>query len=396
MSTADLLDSYLAAAGPLSLTDVRVLDPDVGEGGVVFPPTFARDEGEKGSKYVIDQGPNGQTIVCLDGPAAQANRIEPVFKSDALKHLVPQIVVTAPAGRKPGFEKNLVDVSHRAADVFLRCTPLQARLSQAWDAVKAGDHGVMAKIAPTTLLFGAWDSRVSQVKVPRLVTFQVHATGVWQVTRPAQYTPTVNYVEHGLIDPPANKKVQDEYAAVGFSSVPSANGLGGVVVGGQIKYVGHLNLAVLRLLRDARGEAETRLLRRYVLGLALVAFTRPFAGNLRQGCLLVQSAKHPPVVAAVYADGTRAAVTTTPDEAVALATAAAAEFGVGPGDTVAFDPELTKTEINRAVKKEKGRGAAGDQDAPAPDDAAGPPPAADGQAPKGRGGKKGKPQPQGA
>jgi CRISPR-associated protein Csb1 len=60
--------------GPVAIHLKQKLLPVEGEGGVIFPPTYA-DIG-----YNIDQLSDGTKIVTIDSVGSQANRMEPIFK----------------------------------------------------------------------------------------------------------------------------------------------------------------------------------------------------------------------------------------------------------------------------------------------------------------------------
>ena len=156
--------------GPAALVIREHLMPVEGHDAVVFPPTFAAGDGFPGG-YNIDPPPTKGELwktpnVCLiDSVGSQANRIEPKFAERRYAKLVPQIVVRA--GEK---EVNILEAGHRAGDALLRCSDLQEELREAFEAVLMGNAEPLAKIAPTSLVFGVWDSRDTQAKLPRLVS----------------------------------------------------------------------------------------------------------------------------------------------------------------------------------------------------------------------------------
>jgi CRISPR-associated protein Csb1 len=317
--------------------------PVEGADGVLFPATFAAGDGFPGG-YNIDGDPNGVNICLIDSVGSQANRIEPLFADERYKDLVPQIVVQA--GQK---EVNLLEAGHRAGDAIVRCSELQQTLQDAFKAVLKGDAEPLAKIAPTSLVFGVWDSRDTQAKVPRLVASTIRAFNVRKLTRSAQFVPAAEYVAEKLLDEPADKATRDAYAERGFVHVPASASHGGVIATGGIRRDATFGLAALRLLTAGNDETKTLALRRYILGLALTAFTHNPSGYLRQGCLLVLDPSQPRDFVEVAADGTRTPVTATHEQALAYATAVAKAFGIGQSRAVAFDKE-------RALKDVKGEG----------------------------------------
>jgi CRISPR-associated protein Csb1 len=342
MSDLTTFDAYLSeGSGPAALVIRENLMAVEGRDGVLFPATFAAGDGFPGG-YNIDASPNGTNVCLIDTLGSQANRIEPLFMQEKYSDLVPQIVVKA--GDK---EVNLLEAGHRAADAIVRCSSLQETLQKAFQAELNGDCQLLAKIAPTSLVFGVWDSRDTQSKRPRLVGSTIRAFNVRELTRSAQFNPATEYVNEKLLDEPADKATKDAYAERGFIHVPATGTHGGVIADGGVRREATLGLAALRLISAGNDQAKTRALQRYVLGLALVALTYKPGGYLRQGCLLVLD---PTKIkenefAEVYPSGERKPVTISPDQALTYAEIAAKEFGVGENRTVNFDKERAKKDI---------------------------------------------------
>jgi CRISPR-associated protein Csb1 len=250
--------------------------------------------------------------------------------------------VIVKAGEK---EINLLDAGHRAGDAIVRCSELQQDLQHAFKSVLKGDAGPLAKIAPTSLVFGVWDSRDTQAKLPRVLASAIRAFNVQKLTRSAQYTPAAGYVSDKLLDEPTDKATKDAYAERGFIHVPATGSHGGVIAHGGIRRDATLGLAALRLLSVGKDAEKTLALRRYILGLALVAFTRNPSGYLRQGCLLVLDPDKPAERVEVHPDGRRTQFTVTHEQALAYAIVAAKAFGVGENRTVEFDKERAKKDV---------------------------------------------------
>ncbi len=351
---SDLLktfDAWLQDSGPAALVIREQLVPVEGPDGVLFPATFAASEDKtfKGG-YNIDEFPDGKNICLVDSVGSQANRIEPLFAEEEYAGLVPQVVVKA-GDRKV----NLLEAGHRAGDAIVRCSALKQELQGAFKAVQKGNAVPLAKIAPTSLVFGAWDSRDTQAKLPRLIASTIRAFDVRKLTRSAQYVPATDYVDQGLLEEPVEKKTQDAYAQRGFVHVPASSSHGGVIATGGIRRDASLHLSALRLLGAGEDEAETLTLRRYILGLALTAFTHSSSGYLRQGCNLVLDVQTPPQVKAVYGDGRREDSNLTHADAHSFAKVAARAFGidpdrkidhrVAPDREVEFDKALAKHDV---------------------------------------------------
>lgn len=345
------IESLIADSGDLPAAMVlrEYLVPVEGKDGVLFPPTFAAAENSKDfpGGYNIDSLGEGRNVCLIDSVGSQANRIEPLFAAPPYNVLVPQIVVTA-GSRKI----NLLEAGHRAGDAIVRCSSLREDLQRAFQALKAGNAMPLAKIAPTSLVFGVWDSRDTQAKAPRLLAATVRAFNVSKLTRSAQYNPATEYVEEGLLEDTDDKSALKSYSERGFRHVPASATHGGVIAQGEVRREVTLQLAALRLLRGPSPDDTSRL-RGYLLGLALTAFTKPALGFLRQGCNLVLDAQKAPEFQVVYASGKRERAGVTHEMALDFAKKAATTFGVEKGREVAFDKTLAKEET--ADDKKKGK-----------------------------------------
>ena len=269
---------------------------------------------------------------------SQANRIEPIFAKEPYKALVPQVVIKA--GDK---QVNLLEAGHRAGDAIVRCSSLQKDLQDAFKAVLKGNAKPLAEIAPTSLVFGVWDSRDTQAKLPRLVASTIRAFNVRKLTRSAQYNPATEYVNDKLLDEPTDKATKDAYAERGFIHVPATGSHGGIIAKGGIRRDATLGLAALRLLNA--GE-DTLPLRRYILGLALVAFTANRSCYLRQGCILVMDTERPRDFVEVFPDGNRVPCSITHDSALQFAQDAANAFSRSEDRSVEFDNALATADVS--------------------------------------------------
>ena len=318
------------------------LIPVEGKDGVVFPATYAAGTGFKGG-YNIDsyKDKEEQNVCLIDSVGSQANRMEPLFKKRRYAALVPQITVRA--GIK---EINLLDAGHRAGDAIVRCSALQEPLQKAFHEVLACNYEPLARIAPTSLVFGAWDSRDTQAKVPRLIASTIRAFNVRELTRSAQYFPPLNYANLDVFTEKEKQKAEGDsknpLAKRGFVEVPATGSHGGVIADNGIRRDATLGLAALRLLKakgdeNAEEEKKTLTLRRYIFGLALTAFTARVENYLRQGCMLVNDPKNPAEIIEVHWNGQRTSIHFGHEDALAFAQAAAKEFGVGLSDFLKED-----------------------------------------------------------
>jgi CRISPR-associated protein Csb1 len=343
---SDLLkqfDAWLQPGGPVAITVRTPLEPVMGADAVLFPPTFAPQEKGGTPGYVIDETSEG-AVAIVDTVGSQANRLEPLFKKPPYAELVPQAQVQI--GDRPQ-KVNLLDAGHRAADALVRFSSKRDDVAAAFAAIaERGDAEPLAKLAPTSLVFGVWDSRGVNVKLPRIIGATVRARGVEPLSRSAQFFSAFEKDETEALG-----ESQDSLSQLGLSDAPAGRGPGGVIARKGVCREAVLNLIALRALAAASPEA-TLALQRYILGLALVALTAPLELYLREGCLLVpgQEAATQELVART---GQRAPFTVTDSEALQYAQGAAAAFGVGAAWEAVFEPNSVK---ETAEKKKAAKG----------------------------------------
>lgn len=324
----ELDDWATKSDGPVALRLKQTLLP-VEESGIIFPPTYA-DIG-----YNIDTLSDGTRIATIDSVGSQANRLEPIFRSESKypNHwLVPQIEIiirkeacgecdkckknaddpkkaTKECKQPREVTRSLLDLAHRAADAVVQSSPeLLKLIAPAFKKLQGGDAGPLCAIAPTSLVFGVWDSRGNTgEKRPRLVRSIIRAWDVEPVHAAAQFNSVWKLLDEeqqdelekeakakkvklsvkGLADAPAtfrDTKIPDYNKETGLPN-PEARILGGVRVNGRIERDVTVNLVALRGLRGANDEA-TAAIRKYLLGLSLRAATADIELFLREGCLL--------------------------------------------------------------------------------------------------------------
>ena len=325
------------------------LVPVEGEGGVIFPPTYA-DIG-----YNIDTLSDGTKVATIDSVGSQANRMEPIFKAakagfpdNPLAEFVPQIEISY------GNEKtvSILEAGHRLGDAIIRSSELKDQARNAFEVfLDHDDASLLAKLAPTSLVFGVWDSRDTQAKLPRIVQSVIRAWDVDVLRRSAQYNPPIDYSALEVFDEDEKEKQEGDpkspLAKRGFVHVPAGEALGGVIARGGIERHVTVHLIALRKLV---GE-DSKALRRYVLGLALVAAAEPLDGFLRQGCLLTPDPAAPSQWVTVGRDGNRVPVDLVTAAAKDYTTNAVKAFGVGPSLRVEFRKELAQADLKENDKK---------------------------------------------
>lgn len=347
----DVLNSWANDRnGPVALHLKQKLLPVEGAGAVIFPPTYA-DIG-----YNIDTLSDGSKVVTIDSVGSQANRMEPVFKEEPYSSLVPQIDIVY------GNQKtvSLLEAGHRLGDAIVRSSDLKDDAKKAFELfLEVDDAYPLAKLAPTSLVFGAWDSRDTYAKLPRIVQSVIRAWDVDTLHRSAQYNPPIDYSELDVFSEEEKAKQEGDpkspLAKRGFVHVPAGHALGGVLPRGPIERDVTVNLIALRRLK---GENEISL-RKYLLGLSLVAASASLDGFLRQGCLLTPDPEADATWVAVERDGKRIGIALTNDLSMKYAADAARHFGVGENRRVHFKKELAQADLKEIEAKKPPKKAKG-------------------------------------
>ena len=333
--------------GPVALYLKQKLLPVEGEGGVIFPPTYA-DIG-----YNIDTLSDGTKVALIDSVGSQANRMEPIFKREPYSALVPQIEIKYGNENDPK-SVSIFEVGHRLGDALIRSPELGHKAKEAFKSfLDSGDASKLAKLAPTSLVFGVWDSRDTHAKLPRIVQAIIRAWDIDRVTRSAQYNPALDYATLEVFSEEDKQKAEGKrespLAQRGFVHVPATDLPGGVVARGVIERDVTVNLIAVRRLHGNAQNGQN--LRRYILGLSLVAATAPLDPFLRQGCMLVPDVETTPQWNLVGRDGVRQKVELTACVTQCYASATANAFGVGESKSVNFQKELAKEDAKKADKK---------------------------------------------
>jgi CRISPR-associated protein Csb1 len=224
--TTELLDTWATdSTGPVALhlkqklLPVEVIDEDGDVARVIFPPTYA-DIG-----YNIDTLTDGTRVATIDSVGSQANRLEPIFKSESSKRddwLVPQIEIilrTEPCGEcdtckkaeavgkkadatedeseakklrkeaekaaaactdKQPVKCSILDLAHRAADAVVQSSPdLKKLVAPAFKSLQRGDRVRFASLRRhrSSLAFGIHE--VTAVRNVRGSFAPSSARGMW-------------------------------------------------------------------------------------------------------------------------------------------------------------------------------------------------------------------------
>ena len=279
------IKELVANAESVALTFRRTLESIESPGVPVFPPTYPppeRGNHRFDTPYTVNKTKDGTHICDLDSVQSQANRMEAAFTGD-LADVIPQHVVQA-----GDHQVALTELPHRIADASIRATCLAEDIRNCFLKVGSGDPVPLARIAPTSLIYGAWDSRDTQIKLPRVIRSEIRAYDISIFTRSAQYSGAFRQEDLGIGDSDWAKKGEQGAAGVGFAPTPSVDAHGGIVVHGEIVHSTSVLLNALRKYRTADGGD---VLPSYLLGLTVGGLLIGAGDyNLRSGCSLVPAA----------------------------------------------------------------------------------------------------------
>ncbi len=288
------------------------------------PPSYPNKDNV--AQYLIYQNGDLKDVV-LDTHQSQANRIEPAYDNTGL---IPDSTVKA--GEK---FITVTRLGHRLADAAIYFSNLRDKVQDVLKAFMSGNAMPVAKLSPTALIFGLWDSRPerSRAKITRIFNAEIRAHNVIEVPAAGQYISSV---------PRLDDQVNKDLSAVGLLDCPYGVdretgdfiNKGGVLVKGEITRNVRLNLRGIRRLCGVNTE-ETERLQNYVLGLGLFALTYAASGDLREGCNLVTTSSRYSTFAE---DGTRSDISLKHEDVLVFAKKAAKEFGVGEAIEFVYDP----------------------------------------------------------
>jgi CRISPR-associated protein Csb1 len=348
----------LSESGPMALHIKTPLRSVMDKQSPIFPSTTApaKDSDGKG-KYSISEMKDGKLCCDIDSVGSQANRMEGMFK-DQYPQLVPQVTVVVPTITNFGgiqmqstITVNLLDIGHRVGDGFLRCTDLCETVISAIEQYKIGDALPMAKFAPTSLVFGFWDSRGIRIRCERVVQGTIRAYDVAVAQRSAQFFPIGDAsdfdVAHILSELGLEKEKKGTLQNAGLIDAVG-NNLGGVFVYGDIFREVIVYINIIRRLRSSDGRNED--LQRYILSLALLSALGNYSPHLRQGCMLVPDLDKQKVSELYYRDGKHEPFFIPLKDIEDACVGTAAAFGVGPNMTGSLNKVAARTWVN-SVKK---------------------------------------------
>ena len=169
--TFDVLRDSVAG-GAVALRSRLTLQPAGGDGDKVFPPSYSVPDTAE-HKYAVEKrqvgdSDNLSTTVLLDSVASQANRAELAllegWERGELAFPVPFVDFTADGGVTDYEKLTVLEAPHRLADAIFRDSLLDGTLFRLSDIGQAITDATprnatnVFRYAPTSLLFGMWDS----------------------------------------------------------------------------------------------------------------------------------------------------------------------------------------------------------------------------------------------
>ncbi len=390
------------------------LRPVQGSRGVFFPPTFAGIGQGRKSDYHIDpigpraddpQGASRDGVIAnrctVDSVPSQGNRLENRLLRYSGKH-IPKVTISGSRVGRPPID--LLEVGHRVADAVLRYTANDGfkDFEDALHSYVKGNADPLTRLAPTSLVFGHWDSRgETKSKARRIIRSEIVAYNVARVTKRSQYWSSIDPEVNGDLGQilkeakdAASKdpEVKNPASQLGMTDVPAPESPGGVIAFGKIERTSMIALSGLRSLiamspiREPSGEANSKTetipanasasspateevrstnssttnMRRYLLALALVCVVDAGVWDLREGCLLVRNTPPPDgdlkegeysITAKLVSFSGKEDSFTLPDLKAAedyLDMATKAFFGdkIPPEKTLTFDPAGARSAID--------------------------------------------------
>ena len=340
-----LIENLVADREVVALTFKRKLESIDGPGVPIFPPTYPvpKETGKHrhDTPYTVNETKDGVLVCDLDSVQSQANRMEAAF-TDGLAGVVPQHAVQA-----GNHQVRLTELPHRIVDASIRATDLAGDIREWMLAFDSGDPAPLARAAPTSLIYGAWDSRDTQMRIPRVVRSEIRAHDVSVFTRSAQYSGAFKQESLGLDDTEWKKG-----ADVGFAPTPSVDAHGGILAHGEIVHSASILLNAVRKYRTGDG---SDVLPNYLLGLALGGLL--VGGGdyaLRSGCSLVPAA--PAEWRAVTRGGERRSIEVDESAVLGEVRETAKKWSETAGVALGGEPKIHEydSKIAKAMLKKKG------------------------------------------
>ncbi len=379
--TFDRLHSAVAG-GAVALRSCMILQPAGGAGDKIFPPSYSVD-GRANHKYAVEERQVGaaekpSTTVLLDSVASQANRAELAlldgWEQGSLVFPVPYVDFTG-AGNVTDYERlTVLEVPHRLADAIFRDSLLDGTLFRLSAPGRATTDATprnatdLFRYAPTSLLFGMWDSTgpkggqgskfqrayVSEIvgfdaTVGKKVRSRIDPLEIERVASPDRVFNSADPNEVWTVDSgeaEKDKKGNPVHASRGSESgeagqpsklnhgniPPSIDAQAGGVTISKALQTTVISFATLRRLRfkgfgrEAETAARTAIA---ALGVAAIAYQHETDYDLRSRCLLLPT--HPPRIELLSRDGSAGEIVDLDRTAASAILSAAADQAVAEG-----------------------------------------------------------------
>lgn len=332
------------------------LEPAGGDGDKVFPPTYAVSDSAD-HQYVVEERQVGQSdrrsvTVLLDSVASQANRAEFAllegWQLGELSYPVPYVDFRDDGGATDYEKLTVLDAPHRLADAIFRDSLLDDTLFRLSDIGRAitdatsRNATALFRYAPTSLLFGMWDStgpkgglgskfqrayvseivgydvvvgkkvgsRIDPLQIEKLrsedrVFNSVDPAHVWTHLEEEAKKPQPQYASRG-----SGKGEAGQPSKINHGNVtPSIDSRAGGVTISRALQTTVISFATLRRLRFKTYSREAEIAARTAiaaLGVAAIAYQYEVDYDLRSRCLLLPT--HPPRLELLGRDGSPATV----------------------------------------------------------------------------------------
>ncbi|WP_353267886.1 type I-U CRISPR-associated RAMP protein Csb1/Cas7u [Gemmatimonas sp.] len=182
-----------AVASAAAIRRVRRLQPVGGPGDKLFPPTYPNDKGKPPRHVTEDRRIGGSTVPCVlcDSAASQANRMEEALEA-ALRSgrlQLPSIAVDFSGTHAADIGTiSALEAPHRVYDAILRDSRLgevlfrESEIGRSLVLATTRDASALYRYAPTSLVFGAWNSTGGGgglgAKFPRSVVSEIVGVNV--------------------------------------------------------------------------------------------------------------------------------------------------------------------------------------------------------------------------
>ncbi|MFO7181841.1 MAG: type I-U CRISPR-associated RAMP protein Csb1/Cas7u [Pseudomonadota bacterium] len=370
----------------------RRLQPTEGPGAKIFPPTYP-GEGRNAARHLFEyRRIDGQDVlsVLIDSVQSQANRLEEALRDVRGRSVsFPTISVDFSGTEVADIGRiTALDAPHRVFDAIIRDSELDGVRFRDTEpgkkllASKTSNARALYELAPTALVFGAWNSTGEGgglgAKFPRAVVSEIVGIGVAQEPGPGEQGPRPSGRRPGSrIDPLGIRAGIRVYKLEGGEWSLEKPKKGGKEVkpseinhsniaptiqelGVSVDYALHsfvISAAALRRLRFTDGDgAADEAARTALAALALVAATaQDRAGYfLRSRCDLVPEPDSPEAFEVVKSNGTTETVTVDFETAKVLleqAANAARDAGIPwNGEDLVLKPQSKLVEL---VKKSR-------------------------------------------